>query len=100
MGYVLSGLGFAYFIAGRYEDALPVGLKSLQESPAWMPAHRLVILCLVHLGRLDEARVAANRMLELAPKTTISAIRLQIPQKNEAYKERYINAMRVAGIPE
>jgi adenylate cyclase len=100
MAYVLAGLGYAYLIAGKYEDALSAGLKSLLENPRWTPSHRLVVVCLVQLGRLDEARVAANRIMELRPETTISAIRLQIAYKDQAFKERYISALRVAGIPE
>ena len=57
MGYMLSGLGWAYLIAGKCEDALSAGLKSLQESPAWIPAHHLVVICLVQLGRVDDARL-------------------------------------------
>jgi adenylate cyclase len=100
MGYVLTGLGYAYLIAGKYEDALSTGLKSIQENPRWTSAHRVVVVCLVQLGRLDEARVAANRTIELAPEVTISALRPLSPWKDEAFKERYLSALRVAGIPE
>ena len=100
MAYVLAGLGYAYLIAGKYEDALSAGLKSLQENPRWTPAHRLVVVCLVQLGRLEEARVAANRIMKLRPETTISAIRLQIAYKDQAFKDSYTSALRVAGIPE
>ena len=100
MGSILSGLGWAYLSAGKYEDALSVGLKSLQESPGWMGSHRLVVVCLVNLGRLDEARVAASRMIELAPETTIAAIMIQFAFKDRAFKERYLSALRMAGIPE
>jgi adenylate cyclase len=100
LGYMLSGLGFAYLVAGRYEDALLMGLKSLQESPNWTAGHRLVVICMVNLGRLDEARVAANRIMELWPETTVSAIKLQIAYKDTMFKERYISALRAAGVPE
>jgi adenylate cyclase len=100
LGYVLSGLGWAYLIAGKYEDALSAGLKSLQESPAWLSAHHLVVICLVQLGRVDEARIAANRLVELVPETTISAVGRRLPFTDQAFNERYLSALRVAGIPE
>ncbi len=99
-GYVLSGLGFAYLIADRCEDALSAGLKSLQESPTWTPAHRLIVICLVRLGRVDEAKSAAKRMMELWPGTTISGIDLQLAYKDQAFREHYMSALRLAGIPE
>lgn len=100
MGYILSALGWAYLIAGKCEDALATGLKSLQEAPGWLSTHRLVVVCLVQLGRLDEARVAAKRIIELVPEITISAVKLQISYRDPAFKERYISALRAAGIPE
>ena len=100
LGYILSGLGWAYLIGGTYEDALSVGLKSLQEAPAWVPAHRLVTISFVQLGRLDEARLAAKRALQLVPGDTISDIEPRIPYKDPTFRELYINALRAAGIPE
>jgi adenylate cyclase len=100
LGYVISGLAFAHLIASRYEDALRFGLQSLKESPTWIPGHLVVTVSMVQLGRIDEARAAANRMLKLAPGMTLASRLAQMPHRDHAFKDRYISALRAAGIPE
>ena len=62
MGYVLSGLSFAHMVAGRFAEALAFAKKSVIEAPSWTSGHTVQIQCLVHLGRIDEARSAAQRL--------------------------------------
>jgi adenylate cyclase len=100
MGYMLSGLGIAYQMAGKSEEALAMGQKSLQESPNWIPSHLLIVRCLVQLGSLDEAKNAAQRMMKLAPGMTLTARRAQMANRDQAYQESYISALRAAGVPE
>ena len=100
LGYMYSGLGLAYLIAGKYEDGLSMGLKSLQESPKWIPGYNVLIISLVQLGRVEDARAAAERMLKLAPNVTLAARRAQMPYRDSAIRDLYINALRLAGVPE
>ena len=39
----------------------------MQQWPTYVVGHRTLILALVRLGRLDEAREAANCLLEIIP---------------------------------
>lgn len=101
MGYMLSGLGWAHLVAGKYEEALAIGLKSLRELPTWMSSHRLIVVCLVQLGRLEEARVAAARIVELMPGVTIASLRPLFYQwSDRAFNDRCFSAFQLAGIPE
>jgi len=97
---LLTGLGFAYVQAEKYEEALSVGLRATRESPKSHACHRLVILCLVELGRLDEARTAARHLMELAPGFSVSAWARSLAYKDQAFKDRFAGALRAAGIPE
>jgi adenylate cyclase len=100
MGYVLSGLSFAHMIAGRFEEALSFAKKSVIEAPSWTSGHTVQIQCLVHLGRIDEARSAAQRLLKIAPQLTVSEWRSRYAIRDPERIERACGALRIAGIPE
>ena len=100
MGTLLGGLGTAHLIAGHDEEALSMALWAIQERPSHLPAHALAIVSFVLLGRLDEAKAAARRLLEIAPSYSVSGRARLLPYKDQAHKDRYLNALRAAGIPE
>jgi len=58
---------------------------------------------LVRLGRLGEAKAAARAALALNPSFTIRRVRANVPSDNPTYlagRERIIQDMRMAGVPE
>ncbi len=98
--YLLSGLGMSHLMIGKYEDALSLVTKALQEAPAWISAYYVLIISLVQLGRLDEARSSAERLMKLTPDLTLTGRRAEMPYREPVFKELFINALRAAGIPE
>jgi adenylate cyclase len=60
----------------------------------------VVIGALVGLGRLDEARGAARRLLEAFPTYNLTLQRQINPWRDQAFGERYLDALRTAGIPD
>jgi adenylate cyclase len=96
----LTGLGFAYTRTGKYDDALSAGLRALREAPDYHTSHRLVITCLVELGRLDEARVVAQRLLALSPGLTVTKCRALQVGSDPEYTDRYMAALALACIPD
>ena len=99
-GIALSGIGMSYLMLERHEEALAWGENALREMPGYGSSHRVVIGALVGLGRLDEARAAASRLMEAFPTYTLTLQRRINPWRDEAFAERYVEALRVAGIPE
>ncbi len=99
-GIALSGIGMSFLMLERYEEALTWGENALREMPNYGSSHRVVISALVGLGRLGEAQAAASLLMEAFPTYTLS-LQIQInPWRDKAFAERYIDALRVAGIPE
>lgn len=96
----LTGLGFAYTRVGNFDDALSAGLRALREAPDYHTGFRLVIACLVELGRLDEARVVAQRLMALSPGLTIAKCRALQVGTDPVYTDRYMAALALAGIPD
>jgi adenylate cyclase len=97
--WIDHGLSFAYLMLGEYGEALSWAQKAVALMPAWEGTHRGLVTSLALLGRLDEASAAACRLREIAPTLRLGAV-----GRASAYPawflERYLGALRQAGIPE
>ena len=98
IGLMLSGLGIAQLLAGRSAQALPLLQRAVQETPTDLTAHRHLILALVRLGQLDEARAAAGRLLMIRPDFCVGDSATQL--SNREYAEELRLALLTAGLPE
>ena len=63
----LLSFAVAKFHLGQYEEAAAEARKSVQSSPGFSIPYVALAASLAKLGRLDEARAAAARVLELQP---------------------------------
>jgi TolB-like protein len=93
-------LGVAAFVAGDYEAAVEWGRKTIQESSEFPGGHRVLAASCAQLDRIEEARAALGEVLRRLPDATISGLRIQLPFKNPADLERYMDGLRKAGLPE
>jgi TolB-like protein/tetratricopeptide (TPR) repeat protein len=60
-------LTLGHFHRGRYEDTAIAAYKGVQSNPGHSISHMLLAASLAKLGRLEEAKAAAARVLELQP---------------------------------
>jgi len=100
MSGIETGLCFAFLVGGRPDEALPWAQKALQEKPTYGAALRGLIMALVELGRLEEARVVGQRLLAQDPKQTITLADRQHAQRDPQFRKRLFAALKTAGIPE
>ena len=91
-------MGFALFVAGRYEEALAWADTSLRENSGVPGAYRVRAVCLSQLGRIDEAKAALGEFLRLSPDATVTSTMAQVPLKRPEDIKRYINALKQAGL--
>ena len=92
-------LSLAHFHRGHYEEAVATARKSVQSSPGFSIAHVALAAPLAKLGRLEEARAAAARVLELQPVFRYSQFLTSVncePELAASLSE----ALRAAGLPE
>jgi hypothetical protein len=66
--------------------------------PNYPPIYRQLAFALVRLGRIDEAREAMNRVLQLDPDYRISST--GFPWRDPAFGDECRAAYRLAGAPE
>jgi tetratricopeptide (TPR) repeat protein len=60
-------LTLGHFHRGRYQEAADSAYKGVQADPGHSISRMLLAAPLVKLGRMDEAKAAAARVLELQP---------------------------------
>ena len=93
-------LGFAYYLLGRYLDALP----HLQEAASRAPNHghsrRYLAATYAQLGQLDEAREEATAALRVEPWFRISQGIYATICKRPEDAEHFSEGLRKAGFPE
>jgi TolB-like protein/Flp pilus assembly protein TadD len=91
---------FAHFFAGRYDEAAAWADKAFRERPNILATLRVSAVSNALAGRLEEARSAVARALELDPEMRISNLkdRLGAFGRPEDYA-KYADALRRAGLP-
>ncbi|WP_237180259.1 tetratricopeptide repeat protein [Rhodoplanes sp. Z2-YC6860] len=99
----LLGIGWAYVVLDRSEDALPWLQRSIAITPATGRSNMLLAAALQKSGRIDEAKAAMQAGLKLRPGTT--ALNISPPTRNSspvfvAATQGIIRAMVEAGLPE
>jgi tetratricopeptide (TPR) repeat protein len=93
-------IAFAYFIAGRYQEAL-----SASDVGAASPQNEIFALATAaasasHLGRKEEAQRAIARLIAADPTLRCVDLRERFPIKREEDFARWAEALRQAGLPE
>ena len=87
----------AYFMAGRYEDALRMQDRLGPENYGrWMWVYRPAALAAI--GRTAEAKASVAEALKWFPDLTIEGF-VNLPGTNENDRRRLIETMRLAGFP-
>jgi tetratricopeptide (TPR) repeat protein len=95
-----ADLAHANFLLERYEKAVEWARKSLQRRPDWRFALLMLGTSLVQLGRVDEAQSAVREYLRLSPSGSLSKLQRHLPHRRPGDRERLVNALRAAGLPE
>jgi len=93
--------GLASVLSGDDEEALVWARKTIQNPRAkgYWP-HAVHAAALAHLGRIDEARAAAAAAREALPDLSVSYLVKTLPTKEPGGLDRYLEGLRLAGLPE
>jgi TolB-like protein/class 3 adenylate cyclase len=92
-----SQFSYAYFNAGRYDDALHmIERRTPDQWSRGFSVRRAAVFAA--LGRIDEAKAAVAETLKRFPGITIQGY-VSTPDWSEAERQRLIETMRTAGFP-
>ena len=98
--YVLTGLAMGHAQQGRFEEAVAMAGASAALYGDWDATYSVLALANAHLGRLDDARAAARRLLELLPNATVSAYKDFLHFRHPERLVLVQQGLRIAGLPE
>jgi tetratricopeptide (TPR) repeat protein len=90
----------AYTFKGDYERAVIVGRRCTKETPDFVAGYKPLVASLGHLGRRDEARPYVEKLLSLDAKFSVQQFGTTYPFKREEDRQRYMEGLRLAGVPE
>jgi adenylate cyclase len=94
-------LNLAFYANGEYEESVRWGRMSADENGLYTANHRILIAGLAGLGRLEEAREVAAKMMKIEPEFRLSAYELtRQPFRHAQISERYMEHLRMVGLPE
>ncbi|TPL06156.1 transcriptional regulator [Mesorhizobium sp. B2-4-14] len=91
-------IGFGNFLSGRHEQAVAAGRRAVELNPGFSILHGWLAAPLVRLGRIEEARASAARLLALDPHFTIGRWAAVVGLAPGIIDD-VTDALRVAGLP-
>jgi adenylate cyclase len=98
--YVLTGLGMAHALQGRLEEAVALASTSAALYGDWDATYGVLAFASAQLGRLDDARAALAKLLQLLPGLTVSAYGELARFRDPARLAMVQQGLRLAGLPE
>ena len=98
--WVQSGTAHAYLFAGQYDQAVSWAEKALRGSARNPSPLRAAAASLALAGRLEEARKVAARLLEVVPEARISRAQAPFYYRRPQDIARFVEGLRLAGLPE
>ena len=94
-----AAFGAAHFAGEQYEDAAACMRQAIRDRPGYLVAHRLLTASLARLGRPEGAHAAIPCLLAAAPGHTLAAAAAHSAFRRRT-RERYLEGLRLAGLPE
>ena len=91
-------LAWAYRDSEQYEKAIEAYKKCLEYQPTFVLTYIGMAATYSILGYEKEAKSAALKVLNLDPNFSLEKLEPKLLYKNQATQERYINALRKAGL--
>jgi len=91
-------IAIAHFVAGRFEEAAAAN-RAAQAHPRFSPPYWMRAAALANLGRIDDAKIMAQRLLEVQPQFTITSI-TSAAFANPEILAALGQALRRVGLPE
>ena len=92
-------LAIAYFYSGLYAEAADAARSAIESTPRFSCPHAYLAAALVRLGRGEEAKAAAQRVLALQPTFTISGVSAIVGHEPAVFSA-FAEAWRAAGLSE
>jgi Flp pilus assembly protein TadD len=95
-----SDIALTHFCAGRYGEAVAWAEAALRDHPDDAYALRVLSASYAMEGRLEEVRTVMAKLCKTDPQLKLSNIGDVISPLRPEHREKYIEGLRLAGLPE
>ena len=95
-----AGKGIAAFAAKKYGEVIEITNESIRANPDMPSAHRQQSAAYAMLDDMDKAQAAMGNLLRLLPNSTITEVSNAIRMSCDEAHNRWLDALRKAGLPE
>ena len=92
-----AGMGIALLKLNRFEEAVAAANRALRQDQTFSTTYRCLAAGLAHLGRDDEAKHAAARLLEIEPNFRLSE---WVARAGKWQSSQFLEGLRKAGLPD
>jgi tetratricopeptide (TPR) repeat protein len=90
----------AYRVNEEYEKAIEVSLKGLIDNPDQLSSFLTLAASYISLNRTKEAHEAVKEVLRINPNFSVEYYANMLPFKNQETTDKFVEALRKAGLPE
>jgi len=90
--------GCAYWMLGKYEEAISICKKGLKRNPDDLFTHMILAVSYIETGNVEKAHSSAAEFLRINPKMSLDYLAKMLPWKNKDQVARLIDDLRKAGL--
>jgi len=93
-------LAIAYRNIGEYDKAIELCTKGLSGDPDNLSVNLTLTITYSLLNRTEEAQKAAEEVLRIDPNFSLEYYAMTIPYKHKETGDKFVEALRIAGLPD
>ena len=90
--------GYAHFVGRNYEEAMRLARDGIRQRADFVGAHRVLTAAAGMAGKNDVAKTALGELRRSQPNISLSWISNEMPIKQDAEREHYLEGFRRAGL--
>jgi TolB-like protein len=90
--------GYAQFVGRNYDEAMRLAREGIRQRGDFVGAHRVLTASAGMAGQGDVAKAALQELRRAQPNISLSWIAAQMPIKQDAEREHYLEGFRRAGL--
>ena len=95
----LMGLTIALFVAGHYAEVVESAKDYVSLRPNWYGGYVYLAASSALSGKVEAARAAVGKLLELRPDMTLASMRKQVMLRRAPDAEKLLEGLSKAGLP-
>ncbi len=93
-------VGHSHLMLRQHDEAVRRFTRTIERAPKFTFSYLLLACAYVELDRLDDAGNAIKTALEITPRYTVREFARLYPYRLDEHRDRFLNGLRKAGLPE